>query len=997
MPNYNISVVIDPSGAAAGASVVESNLGRLQPKAKALETSLQRAFDFNTGPAVAATSAVDRAIDGVKSSADQMATSVDSAMNKAATSAVRNNQKIVNSAGQVRQSQLSLGQQFNDFSTQVLAGGSVVTAFAQQSGQAAFALQGMNGVLGTVGRFLAGPWGTILIIATTVLAGLVTQMLAKNNALDESVKKLREDAQEADVNRRAHTIFAQSADGVRESVRKMNEELGRSITTQREQEQATLAAARANLVATIATRQRLQAELEFRRDMLRAQVGRAQGPGERGDLAALGISRRQGDVAGAESALTQNAKDIADAQQALRNAQVPLALRDATELSTATGRINRQYDILRDRAVAAARGSNVLTAALGRTTLAIETQRQAALKAQQEAETASRRGDGVSRFTSRAQAVGIAGRELQRGGLRVSENEQFGGITPGAHVSSHKNAIDVNSGTGVTEANIPDLRARFDELARRYQARGYRVLWNGQVYEAGGSGPTGPIRGADKHRDHLHVEAPQSIVGKAQDSSNESQAISEYRQQVQIQEAKNDFVTGAVDQAKARGNSNVADTAAAQIARVFADYRRRFNEELAEGDKTRVAGAINDAVARETAAHFDEAYVKPLERLQALQGKTGDDRDILNKQLEETARLGRELTPVERQQIDNSVRQGNALSRQAEILAQIRQPQQDYADRIAALNALLAAGTINQTSYNARVADLGQSARDALSDLPGSDPNTGQTYGDIAARSGEDARYAKELESFQNNRAQLLSMGINYDALTEAAHKRHVDNLNQIDRDRRSVALLAASETFDSLASIARDSMGEQSAVYKAMFTVSKAFAIADSIIKIQQGIANALSLPFPANIGAAAAVAAQAASIISNIQAVAANFADGGFVTGPGSSRSDSVPANLSNGEFVVNASATRANRALLEAINSGRRPVVAANDTAPSSGGQTGDGITINVGDVIVQGGSGDGQAIGRNVKQAIVGIVREELGTQARSGGALTKTKTSVMSGG
>jgi hypothetical protein len=48
--------------------------------------------------------------------------------------------------------------------------------------------------------------------------------------------------------------------------------------------------------------------------------------------------------------------------------------------------------------------------------------------------------------------------------------------------------------------------------------------------------------------------------------------------------------------------------------------------------------------------------------------------------------------------------------------------------------------------------------------------------------------------------------------------------------------------------------------------------------------------------------------------------LADGGYVSGPGSSRSDSIPARLSNGEFVVNAGATKKNRALLEAINIGK-----------------------------------------------------------------------------
>lgn len=47
---------------------------------------------------------------------------------------------------------------------------------------------------------------------------------------------------------------------------------------------------------------------------------------------------------------------------------------------------------------------------------------------------------------------------------------------------------------------------------------------------------------------------------------------------------------------------------------------------------------------------------------------------------------------------------------------------------------------------------------------------------------------------------------------------------------------------------------------------------------------------------------------------------AQGGFITGPGTATSDSVPALLSNGEYVVNAKATSYNRDLLEAINSGQ-----------------------------------------------------------------------------
>ena len=49
--------------------------------------------------------------------------------------------------------------------------------------------------------------------------------------------------------------------------------------------------------------------------------------------------------------------------------------------------------------------------------------------------------------------------------------------------------------------------------------------------------------------------------------------------------------------------------------------------------------------------------------------------------------------------------------------------------------------------------------------------------------------------------------------------------------------------------------------------------------------------------------------------------FASGGYISGPGTSTSDSIPAMLSNGEYVINADAvSRVGAPLLDAINQGR-----------------------------------------------------------------------------
>lgn len=68
--------------------------------------------------------------------------------------------------------------------------------------------------------------------------------------------------------------------------------------------------------------------------------------------------------------------------------------------------------------------------------------------------------------------------------------------------------------------------------------------------------------------------------------------------------------------------------------------------------------------------------------------------------------------------------------------------------------------------------------------------------------------------------------------------------------------------------------------------------------------------------------------------------FANGGWVSGPGTGTSDSIPALLSNGEFVVNAKSAKANASFLENINSG------------------GNTISSNVGD---GGGTSDGKSEG------------------------------------
>lgn len=97
----------------------------------------------------------------------------------------------------------------------------------------------------------------------------------------------------------------------------------------------------------------------------------------------------------------------------------------------------------------------------------------------------------------------------------------------------------------------------------------------------------------------------------------------------------------------------------------------------------------------------------------------------------------------------------------------------------------------------------------------------------------------------------------------------YTERQRQLEMQRNQQIYQGASQLFGGLADMAATFGGKQTGLYKALFAVSKAFAIADAVVKIQQGIAAAAATPWPANIAAMASVAAATASIVSTIQSV--------------------------------------------------------------------------------------------------------------------------------
>ena len=115
-----------------------------------------------------------------------------------------------------------------------------------------------------------------------------------------------------------------------------------------------------------------------------------------------------------------------------------------------------------------------------------------------------------------------------------------------------------------------------------------------------------------------------------------------------------------------------------------------------------------------------------------------------------------------------------------------------------------------------------------------------------------------------------------------------------------------------------KQTLANTAAAIAAIAAVTTAqYAAIDLLTGPAWDLAEAVSLfSFGAN-----AVPAEAgiSAVISAGQA--AKFASGGYVRGPGTTTSDSIPARLSTGEYVVNAKATAEHHNLLDTINSNRR----------------------------------------------------------------------------
>jgi phage-related minor tail protein len=300
----------------------------------------------------------------------------------------------------------------------------------------------------------------------------------------------------------------------------------------------------------------------------------------------------------------------------------------------------------------------------------------------------------------------------------------------------------------------------------------------------------------------------------------------------------------------------------------------------------------------------------------------------------DTARAAAEAERERKAELEKTTRAYEALRASLRTPAEVAL--EEAQTQVQLLNDALRDGIATKAAFDAAMARVVQTTFRKPDAIPGAAPDLGPAGSELAqieqARVRLQTWHAEQLALVAQFRSQRADLNAQWDAQEETIERQHQAALAQLQAAQTQVLLAGASATFGQLADIARTFGGEQSATYRALFALSKAFAIAQAAIALAQNVAEASKVGFPQNIPLIAGAIAQGATIAGLIAQATFNggggYATGGHVRGPGTATSDSIPAWLSDFEFVTRAAVVRQPGALpfLEDFNRRGMPALQA-----------------------------------------------------------------------
>ncbi|PIT43409.1 phage tail length tape measure family protein [Snodgrassella alvi] len=309
-----------------------------------------------------------------------------------------------------------------------------------------------------------------------------------------------------------------------------------------------------------------------------------------------------------------------------------------------------------------------------------------------------------------------------------------------------------------------------------------------------------------------------------------------------------------------------------------ADTRQKYLE-LAKQDYNRDVAAYEEAQRRKLESAWD--FTKDAIQL------THERAEAERKEIE----LNKELTQSQKDELLNA----SKAHEKSDVLAYLGIDEVNQAvQQLKMLQRELGMGNLSAHRYKSMFDNIGinRSFKEAK--------KWGKQEAPFDDLKEQYENYQESITNFYDVQIELAQG--NADKIVEIERKKQEDlaSLNETYQQQSLTAQLGYGEQIvGSMSSMLEESVGKHSAAYRLMFATQKAFAIASSVIAIQNAIAQASAAPFPSNLAAMATVAAETANIVSSIAAVSAGFSSGGY-TGDGGKYE---PAGIVHrGEFVLN-----------------------------------------------------------------------------------------------
>lgn len=763
---------------------------------------------------------------------------------------------VTKAAGSTRAASAEMTHVLRAATDQFAAGSPLSLIFATHISQVAQAAS-LAGVA-------TGGWVIALTGAVAVLSTVLLKTRDVKDEVEAMVAELKKNAHESGVAAAAQEMFSRTTEGLNDAIRKHNELLRQASSESKTFAERALADADAQVVKAKGTIQANIALLEQAKAMLEIEKIRAQAPGQRGDIAALGLPQIARKAGFFEKQIDDQRKALATLEGIARAWSTRVAAETGERLADPVEAIKDKYKGLIEQTRIRLRNEGATTAEIQKQAKLLAQQRDAEIKAMRAREKTVRGESGREVSASEAAAIARSAglivnsasrtfaeqKKLYDAWVRAGKPNDNPVAPPGT--SAHEGArgrwaLDIQLAKGVT----PDL------LRKVFAAQGINLS---KVF---------------KERGHFHVEGSRS--GADSEESAEDRAAQEQRRNDEAFRDKRDALDQKILALKAQQSSGIEEELKLSLAQIEAE--RASADRNVENDLTE--GRISEAQAAEL-----------LER-------TGIVENLQKKKAGQAAQLAnlQRQDELSQRELGWQIQDLQFLDEMASSRGQHRDLQHQIVDlvfeqRLKHLEILRA---------EADLAGNIQEAADIQAEINRARVEQGQAHTRV------DANTRSPLEQMATDAANID------DQLEQIAANGLNDFVNGITDAITGTKSLA--EAFSEMA---------QGIIRDLIAMIVKAL-----IFKALQA---ALPGLFPAG----------------HAEGGPVKRAVGGFIRGPGTSTSDSIPALLSDGEYVVKASAVRQlGIPFLNALNSGRlqarafggpvRAVSPANvrAAAPSGGG--------------------------------------------------------------